>query len=201
MSTDKITKSSEKKTTSLGRLCKERMIDEVLSLFKESPNFFVTSYMGSTVSDLEGLRRNLRGAKSSYLVVKNAVLNVVLDKLKLKDVKPMVEGGVGISFSGEDIISTSKLLVGFAKGNDKFKIRGAFIDGKLVSADKIKELAMLPARDVLLAMVVGGIKSPITGFVNVLSGVIRKFVYAIDAIKVSKEKGAPAQSAPETAGT
>jgi large subunit ribosomal protein L10 len=52
-------------------------------------------------------------------------------------------------------------------------------------------MAALPSREVLLAMVVGGIKAPITGFVFVLSGIIRKFVYVVDAVKASKEKAAP----------
>jgi large subunit ribosomal protein L10 len=49
-------------------------------------------------------------------------------------------------------------------------------------------LAALPSKEILLGRVVGGIKAPITGFVNTLAGVIRKFVYVVDAIKTSKEK-------------
>jgi len=171
-----------------GKLCKEKMIKEVLADFKGYPNFFITNYMGTSVSDLETVRKGLRGSKSKYVVMKNAVLNVVLDQLKLQDVKNLVDGGVGVSLAGEDVIAVSKILVGFAKTNDKFKVRGAVIDGQLFGEAKIKELASLPSKEVLLARVVGGIKSPITGFVCALGGIIRKFVYVVDAVKKSKEK-------------
>ena len=176
------------KQEKFGKLCKERMIDEILSRFKEHPNFFITTYMGSSAADLEGLRKSLKKTSSRYFVVKNSTLKVVFNKLKLDELAPMVQGGVGISLSGEDIISTCKTLVTFAKDHGKFKITSAFIDGRTVTALRIKELAGLPSRDILIARVVGGINAPIAGFVNVLGGVVRKFVYVVDAIKTSKEK-------------
>ena len=57
------------------------------------------------------------------------------------------------------------------------------------------ELASLPPRNVLLGQVVGGIKSPITGFVRTLGGIIRKFVYVVDAVKTNKEKAQAATPA------
>ena len=177
--------------TGYGKLTKERMVKELLSDLKERPNFFITNYMGSSVADLENVRKSLRASSSTYFVVKNSIFNVVLDQLKIDGAKKLVDGGVGVSLSGGDYLATTKVLVNFSKTHEKFQIKGAFIDGKLVSADKIKEIAALPSREVLLARVVGGIKAPITGFVIVLGGVIMKFVYVIDAVKASKEKAAP----------
>lgn len=171
-----------------GKLCKDSMIKEILKDFKERPNFFITNYMGSSVSDLESMRKSLKASHSTFFVVKNSIINVVLDQLKLEDAKKLVDGGVGISLSGDDIIATCKALVNFAKAHEKFKIKGAYVDGTLLPASKIEEMAKLPSREVLLAQVVGGIKAPITGFVVVLGAVIRKFVYVVDAVKSSKEK-------------
>jgi large subunit ribosomal protein L10 len=171
------------KKEKLGKLCKEKMVEEVLSSFKEHPNFFITSYMGTSVSELEQVRKNLRASSSEYLVVKNSILRVILDKLKLESMKDMVDGGVGVSFSGEDFISACKVLVRFSKDHDKFKIKGALLDGKVVTLDKVKEIASLPAKDALRAQAIAGIKAPITGFVFTLSGILRKFVYAVDAVK------------------
>lgn len=171
-----------------GKLCKDRMIGEILSSLKERPNFFIINFMGSSVSDLESVRKSLRPTQGAFFVVKNSMMNVVLDQLKLKDVKSLIDGGVGISLSGDDIIATSKILVNFAKTHEKFKIKGAMIDGKLLAVDKIKEMASLPTRDVLLAQIARGIKAPITGFVSVLGGILRKFVYVVDAVRASKEK-------------
>lgn len=175
------------KQEKFAKACKEKMIEEITSRVKERPNFFITSYMGSTVADLELLRRNLKKISSGYFVVKNSNMRIMLKTLKLDELAPMVDGGVGISLSGDDVISTCKALVNFEKDHNKFKIKGAYIDGKLVELARVKQLASLPPKEILLAQVVGGIKAPITGFVNVLGGVLRKFVYTVNAIAKSKK--------------
>jgi len=172
-----------------GKISKEGMVKEIVSKFKDHPNFIITSYMGSSVSDLEQLRKNLKKNSADYLVVKNSILKVVFEKMKLQDESSMIEGGMGIALSGDDIISTCKILVNFAKDHDKLKIKSAVADGEYLPVEKVKQLASLPTKEVLLAQVVGGIKWPITGFVHTLSGIIRKFVYAIDAIKAKKQSG------------
>jgi len=176
--------------TKLGKLCKERMLKEVLDSFKSHPDFIITTFMGSSVSDLESLRRSLKKASANYMVVKNSILRVAFEKMKLTEEIQKIESGMGISFSGEDIVATCKTVAGFAKDHNKFKIKGAIIDGKPVTVDKVKELANLPSRQVILTQVAVSMKSPITGFVNVLSGVLRKFVYCVDAIKTKKAMSA-----------
>jgi large subunit ribosomal protein L10 len=151
--------------------------------------------MGSSVSDLEGLRKNLKKSSGSYMVVKNSILKVVFEKLKLESESSKIESGMGLSLSGDDIIATCKAISTFANTHDKFKIKGAVIDGKPVSTEKVKALAVLPPKEALLAQVLGGIKAPITGFVYSLSGILKKFVYAVEAIRSAKEKAAPAPAA------
>ena len=170
------------------RMCKEKMVEEIIESIKAHPHFIITKYMGCPVSSLEDLRRTLKRSASDYLVVKNSLLKIAFEQLNLKDECAKISSGMGISLSGEDIIATCKALSTFAKANSKFKIEGAVIDGQSVSQEKVAALALLPSKQVLLAQVVTGIKSPITGFVNVLGGVLRKFVYVVDAIKTSKEQ-------------
>jgi len=172
----------------LGKLVKSKMVEEIVSRFKKKPDFVITNYMGASVMDLERLRRSLKKVSASYVVVKNSILKVVFKELKLTQESDQIDGGIGISLAGDDIASTCRELVTFAKDVQKFKIKGAYIEGKSVSEEKVRRLAALPTRKVLLAQVVGGVKAPITGFVNTLSGVLRKFVCVVDAIKASKEK-------------
>lgn len=176
------------KKEKLARLCKEHAINEIVEDMKKHPNFVITSFMGSSVADLEKLRRDLKKLSSSYFVVKNSSLKIVFDKLGLKEEIAKIDSGMGISLSGDDIISTCKVLATFAKDHEKFKIKGAIIDGKSITQEKVKSLAALPTKQVLLTQVVVTMKSPITGFVTTLSGVLRKFVIVVDAVKKSKEE-------------
>jgi large subunit ribosomal protein L10 len=171
-----------------GKLCKEKMMEEILLRFTNHPNFVITSFMGTSTGALEQLRRSLKKSQGNYFVVKNSILRLIFTKMKLEEDVAKIEGGMGISLCGDDVAATCNLLVSFSKSNDKFKIKGAVIEGKRLSPEKVKELASLPPRNVLLGQVVGQIKSPITGFVNTLSGILRKFVYVVDAIKTNKAK-------------
>jgi len=180
-----------------GKLCKERMMEETLLRFTAHPNFVITNFMGTNTGDLEGLRRSLKKSQAKYFVVKNSILKIIFSKLKLDEEASRIEGGMGISLCGDDVVASCSVLANFAKANDKFKVRGAVIDGKRLSAEKVKELASLPPKAVLLAMVVGGVKSPITGFVSTLGGIMRKFIYAVDAIRTSKDKAQPQPAAQE----
>lgn len=168
-------------------MCKERMVDEIVASLRERPNFVITKYMGSSVAELEQLRKSLKRSSSSYLVVKNSVLRVVFDKLEMKEEQTKIADGMGLSLSGDDIIATCKALATFAKDHSKFKIEGAVIDGKSVTHEKVRELASLPSKHALLTLMVVSMKSPISGFVNVLGGILRKFVCVVDAIKTSKQ--------------
>lgn len=167
---------------------KKFMVEEITEKLKENPNFVITGYKGLASSEVESLRKELNKTSSAYLVVKNSLIKKAFDQLKIKDLDKYVEGQIGLSFA-DDIISASKTLVDFSKEHSALEIKCAFIDGKIETTDRVKHLALLPPREVLIAMVLNGMKAPITGFVGVLGGLLRKFVYAINEIKKKKEGG------------
>jgi len=169
-----------------GHETKECMINELKARFERSPNILVTSFSKLKVTELRELRVSLKDASSIYMVVKNSIVNRVLKDLKFDNIVEMIDGMCGVVFVGEDTIAASKALANFKKAHKTLDIKGGVLDGVLVSPEKIKELSNMPSREVLLGMVVSGICSPVTGFVNSLAGIIRKFVYAVNAIK---EKG------------
>ena len=75
----------------------------------------------------------------------------------------------------------------FSKKNAGFNVSQGYLDGKVLTADRIKQLAELPSREQLIAMVVGLVASPIRNFTGTLSAVIRSLVYALNAVKDKKE--------------
>ncbi|MFH1381082.1 MAG: 50S ribosomal protein L10 [Candidatus Omnitrophota bacterium] len=166
---------------------KKLMFDELNKNFNSFPSFVVANYKGLSSSEVEVLRKGLRGSSSKFFVVKNSIAKRALDDRKLQDMNAFLNGQVGIGFCG-DIVAACKTLSDFAKEHNSLKLNIAYIDGKIEQASRIKELAALPSRDVLLAMVVRTMKSPITGFVGTLKGVLRKFVYAVSEIKNKKSE-------------
>ena len=70
--------------------------------------------------------------------------------------------------------------------NDVFEIKGGTLGLELIGVDKVKALADIPPREVLLAKAFASMKSPISGFVNVLNGNLRGLVQVLNQIKEQK---------------
>lgn len=169
-----------------GRRIKNMMIDEITSLVKENPYLFFVSLEKMPNSKTEKLRRLLKKSSSNLKVVKRSILKLALKKRSLDSLFSIAESSCAISFTKEDPVRISKILFDFAKTEERLVIRGGYVEGEIFAVEKVKELAMLPPREVLLSMVVGGMKAPINGLVFVLKGSIRKLVYALNAISSAK---------------
>lgn len=166
------------------------MVKELTGKLKENLNIFVTDCTGLTVADLGKLRAGLKSNKASYVIIKNSLGKLALKNVKRDDLVPLVEGTIGLVLGGTDPILTSKTLLSFSKGTGRLRVKGGILQGKLINESDIKELSLLPSREILLSRVFGGMKAPVSGLVNVLHGTIRKFVYAVNAIKEKREGGA-----------
>ena len=75
------------------------------------------------------------------------------------------------------------------KLNDKFEIKGGFMDGKPVSLETIQSLASIPALPVLRAQFLGTMLAPITGLAVVLKQIAEK---GGEPVAVAAEEAAPA---------
>jgi large subunit ribosomal protein L10 len=175
------------KETGFSRVSKNLIIRDIEKELKQRPAFFIAQHGSVPATSLDRLRVKLRSAGARYLVVKNSLCRVAFDRAKLKDFSSSVSGSCGIAFTSGDGVASSKILVEFAKENEAFKIQRGFLNGEAVPAEKIKILASLPSREVLLTQLVTGLQSPVSRFVGVLSGSLRKVVTVLDAL--AKKKG------------
>ena len=170
-----------------GKLLKSKMLEEYTKRLKGCTTIFVTGFGGLTNREIESLRKKLKASAVKYLVVKNSLCKAALKDLKKDKLADMLEGFCGLTYGSGDPVSISKALVDYAKANEKLKLKGAYIDGEMVTAATIKELAALPSREVLLTRLVSAMNSPVSGFVSVCSGMIRKFVYALAEVARKKD--------------
>ena len=169
---------------------KELMAKELKDKFQGAEFLIVTSFKGLSAIELNELRRKLDSHSAEYLVIKNRIARLVLKETDLSECVGLVDGSVGLTIGRQPPEGISKILFNFVKAHQALVIRGGLTEGGLVSADYIKEMASLPSRDVLLATVVRGMNAPISGLVNTLSQVIKKFVIVIDKVREKKEGGA-----------
>jgi len=169
-----------------GRKFKGIMVDEIAKIIKDNPYLFFVNFQKIPNSKTEKLRHTLKKSSSDLKVVKKSVLKLALKKHKLDLLCDLADDSSAITFAKGDPARTSKILYDFARADENMVIKGGYVEGEILLVDRIKELALLPPRDVLLARVVGGMKAPINGLANVLRGNIQKLVYILNAVSSAK---------------
>ncbi len=140
---------------------KAEIIEVLSNEFKTANSIIFCDYKGLKVSELESLRKEARAKDAKVQVVKNtlatvALSNVDLNGVELKDTNILVWG--------EDSVAASKVVSDFAKKNDKFVIKSAYIDREASDAAKVEAFAKLPGREQLLAMLAATWMAPVANF-------------------------------------
>ena len=155
---------------------KSEIVNTLTETFKSANAVVMCDYRGLTVSSLEALRKIAREKDTKVQVVKNTLATIALNNAGMSGIDIV---DTNIFIWGEDAIAASKTAVDFAKGNDKFVIRTAYIDGAAADEQKVRAFATLPGREELLGMLA-----------SVWMGPVRNFTIGLDALKRQKEEAA-----------
>ncbi len=159
---------------------KEQAIQDLSDLIGRSKGAILTDYRGFTVAEITELRKRLREHGAVYHVVKNTLFKRALpDDAGLA---PYLEGPTAIAFALQDPVAPAKTVLDFIREKRKGEVKAGYIEGVVYTEPQVGELSKLPSRDILIAMVVGGVKAPLSGFVGTLQGIISDFVYTVQAI-------------------
>ncbi len=165
---------------------KTAAIEDLRDRFAKASAAFITEYKGIKAIEMNEFRRSLRQASMELKVVRNTLVRRAVKDTGFEAISDSLKGTTAIAFSFKDPALAAKTLTLFAKEQPKLKLKLATLGAKVLTVEQIKSLAELPPRDVLLGKLLGTLKSPATGFVGVLSGVPRKLLYALNAVKERK---------------
>lgn len=144
------------------------------------------NFQGLKVSESEDLRRQCRAQAIGLVASKKTLLQRALAEIGFNLETKTYPGGVAAVCGQEDEVAPAQIVANFAKKHEVVTIFGGILEGKLIDAAKVKELALLPSKQELLAKLVGSINAPVSGLVNVLAGNLRGLVNVLNAIKENK---------------
>jgi len=168
---------------------KAEVVADLKQKLEKSVAGVLVDYKGISVANDTKLRKELREAGVDYAVVKNTLLRFAAKDVGYEGLSSVLEGTTALAVSETDPVAAAKILAKYAEDSKgAFKIKAGFVEGKVLDANSVNELAKLPSREVLVARVLGGLNAPISGFVNVLNGNIKGLVVALNAI--AEKKGA-----------
>lgn len=166
---------------------KKELVARLATQLAEAQISILVDYKGLDVQKITELRYQLRQAGSQMEVVKNTLLKLASQNTDAALLNDFFKGPSAIVTSSSDPVSPAKILIDFAKDNEKLQIKAGAFGGKLLGSDQIKDLAKMPSKEELLGRLVYTLNAVPTSFVNVLAGVPRGFVNVLNGIKEQKE--------------
>ena len=166
---------------------KARVIQELAEKLRGGSAVLV-DYQGMDVGQSTRLRARSREAGVEFVVAKNTLTRRAADEAGVEDLSEYLVGPTALAFS-EDPVASAKLMAEFADQVESFVLKGGLLEGgRVLDGAGVVALSRLPSREQLLAQVVGGISSPLTGLVNVLNNTVQGLVVALN--QIAEQKGA-----------
>ncbi len=169
---------------------KESILQEVTTRLQEAGFAFVMNYGGLQVAELTDLRKALAPKGCRVMVVKNSYLGKAAQSLGWEDVTPYLTGPTAVVTGTGDIAEAAKALVAFIKAHDKAAVKGACLEGRLLTAGDVDQLTTIPSRQVLYAMVAGTLAAPMQQLAGVFNQKLCSLLYVLKAVGEKKNNAA-----------
>lgn len=172
------------------RIEKKSILDEIIGRVENSAYCFMINYDGLTVDVMTKLRRELDAQSSRLTVVKNTfIANIARKEEWPEDAAKWFTGPTAIVTGSGDVSEVAKILVKFAKDNEKMHVKGADFEKQLLGPAEVEDLSKLPSKDAMRAMLLSTFNAPATKLVRVFNASLLQLLYALKAYE-EKQGGA-----------
>ena len=176
-------------------------IDKVAALkerIQGSEALLLTEFRGLSVHDATELRRSLADT-ARFSIVKNTLMKRAAGDAGVAELGALLEGPTAVAFVSEDAVTAAKRLVDAARRYPALVLKGAFMEGKVLSAEQARALAELESREVMLSQVAGMLKNEMARAASMFQALQGRFLGLLEAFKekVPGEEAAPATDAAE----
>ena len=160
------------------------IVEYISSLIKDADYVYFISYAGLTVKAFAELRTTLAGLGAECHVLKNTLIRKAGEALSIEGIAqmPLTEGTAMISGKG-DAAEAAKAIVTFGKTFNNVAPKGGYFEGEVLSAEAVADIATLPSKPVLQAMLLGVLQAPSRNLVSVLNAKAASILNVLNAYK------------------
>ena len=166
---------------------KVKRVDDLNATLGRAKSIYMTDFTGLSVEEITRLRRELRKANVSYIVVKNTLAKIAAKKMGYEKIVPYLEGPTGLAIALGDPLAPGRILFDFQKDKQKPKIKAAMFEGQILDEKAALAIRNIPPREVLLAQVASGVAAPLSNLVGSLQALLTQLAYTLNAVKEKKE--------------
>ena len=163
-------------------------VEALAGKLKSAQSVVLADYTGLTVEKMTAFRAICRAKGVECQVVKNRLAGIAADQADLGVLRGQLKGPTALIIGQRSQIDPAKVVVDFAKDNDKLRVKGGLLDGRFLAPAAVVALSKTPDREVLLAQIMGGLNGPARSLACALNGVAANLTRAID--QVAKQKAA-----------
>lgn len=154
---------------------KQAIVEALAERIKGASAGILVDYKGITVSEDTALRTELRKDEVNYTVVKNTLTRKALDKLGMSGLDHVLNGTTSLATAENDPIAPFRIINDYSKKlGDRFNVKAAFMEGKILTDAEIAEMSSLPSKDALYSKVLGTMIAPITGLAVCLGQILEQ---------------------------
>lgn len=148
---------------------KTTIVQGIREKLDQSSFVLIVDFTGMKVPHFEDLRSRLAEAGARLSVVRNTFLRIAATELSMPGLDDSLAGQTAMVTGGEDICAAAKAIKNFAAEFKLPVVKAGVMDNAPLDAGQVAELADLPSKDALRAMLLGVLQAPAGRLVRVLN--------------------------------
>jgi large subunit ribosomal protein L10 len=170
----------------LNKTQKLEVVGELNDKLTRAKAAILTDFKGLTVAEITEFRNELRKSGVEYRVVKNTLTKRAASGTDAEKLSPYLQGPTGLVIGYDDPVAPAKVVMEFAKKQQKLEVKVGLIEGVLADLGQLKAIADLPSRNELLSQMAAGFQAPATKMARLLNATVARLGYALTALKDKK---------------